>query len=189
MIKCKRCYNMYDACTCRRTPEEKGVKMKKELIYAGQNILDAIGKPGIICQQVNCQGVMGSGVAKAIREKLPGVYKNYLESLKIYGRNGMSALGKVSWWYDPDKYKEVAFIASIFGQQFFGKDGMKYTSYDALDCGFEQVGLQAVEEKLPVHVPLIGAGLGGGNWNVIKEIILHRCKDSEVYFWGDRDAM
>ena len=31
----------------------------------------------IICHQVNCQGVMNSGVAKAIREKWPEVYDNY----------------------------------------------------------------------------------------------------------------
>ena len=30
-----------------------------------------------ICHQVNCQGVMGSGVAKAIRDKWPQVYEEY----------------------------------------------------------------------------------------------------------------
>ena len=30
-----------------------------------------------ICQQVNCQGKMNSGIAKQIREKWPVVYQNY----------------------------------------------------------------------------------------------------------------
>ena len=31
----------------------------------------------LICHQVNCQGVMGSGIAKQVREKYPKVYKEY----------------------------------------------------------------------------------------------------------------
>ena len=42
----------------------------------------------IICHQVNCQGVMNSGVAKAIREKWPEVYDNYKR------------------WCDREEYKE-----------------------------------------------------------------------------------
>ena len=30
-----------------------------------------------ICHQVNCQGKMGSGVAKQVREKFPMVFENY----------------------------------------------------------------------------------------------------------------
>ena len=39
------------------------------------NILDS--GAAIICHQVNCQGKMNSGVAKAIREKWPEVYTRY----------------------------------------------------------------------------------------------------------------
>jgi O-acetyl-ADP-ribose deacetylase (regulator of RNase III) len=31
-----------------------------------------------ICQQVNCQGKMNSGIARQIREKWPVVYQNYM---------------------------------------------------------------------------------------------------------------
>ena len=31
----------------------------------------------VICHQVNCQGVMGSGIAKQIRDTYPIVYDNY----------------------------------------------------------------------------------------------------------------
>lgn len=39
------------------------------------NILDS--GAAVICHQVNCQGKMNSGVAKAIREKWPEVYTRY----------------------------------------------------------------------------------------------------------------
>ena len=32
----------------------------------------------MICHQVNCQGKMGSGVAKAIKEKFPTAYQMYM---------------------------------------------------------------------------------------------------------------
>ena len=36
---------------------------------------------GIIRQQVNCMGVMGSGLAKQIRNKYPRVYQKYKDFL------------------------------------------------------------------------------------------------------------
>lgn len=44
------------------------------------NILDS--GADVICHQVNCQGAMNSGVAKAIREKWPVVYKAYREKFQ-----------------------------------------------------------------------------------------------------------
>lgn len=38
----------------------------------------------IICHQVNCQGKMGSGVAKQVREKYPHVYEEYKGYVEAY---------------------------------------------------------------------------------------------------------
>ena len=46
------------------------------------NLLDAT--EDIIAHQVNCMGVMGSGLAKQIRNKYPEVYANYKDYLKNY---------------------------------------------------------------------------------------------------------
>ena len=45
------------------------------------NILNAT--EDIICQQVNCKGVMGAGLAKQIKEKYPEVFESYSEFYKI----------------------------------------------------------------------------------------------------------
>ena len=42
--------------------------------YVKGNLLDS--DCDYICHQVNCQGVMGSGIAKQIRERWPEVYKD-----------------------------------------------------------------------------------------------------------------
>ena len=148
---------------------------------------------GFVVQQVNAQGVMNSGVAKALREKYPEVWEDY-HSL-IYPNQydkGAKYMGKVIFTdIDPCKeWSRVAdgipcplIIASIVGQQFYGRDQKKYTSYDALDEGFKLIGDAALYMSAPISVPLIGCGLGGGDWNVVQEIIKHRTKGVEVTLW------
>ena len=46
------------------------------ITYKNGNLLES--GCDIICHQVNCQKVMGSGIAKQIREKWPIVYYDYL---------------------------------------------------------------------------------------------------------------
>ena len=38
-----------------------------------------------IAHQVNCQGVMGAGVAKALRNKYPELYSQYQEDIRLNG--------------------------------------------------------------------------------------------------------
>ena len=45
------------------------------VVYKECDIFDS--GADIICHQVNCQGVMGSGLAKQIRERYPIVYEEY----------------------------------------------------------------------------------------------------------------
>ena len=49
----------------------------KEINYNG-NLLDS--SADIIAHQTNCSGSMNSGVAKAIKEKYPRVYEQYMKA-------------------------------------------------------------------------------------------------------------
>jgi O-acetyl-ADP-ribose deacetylase (regulator of RNase III) len=127
---------------------------------------------GLIAHQVNCLGKMNSGVAKAIRTKWPLVFHEY----STYCASRLSAddlLGSV-------QVVEVGpqlWVANVFSQLSYGYDGQRYTSYDALDTALTKLQRWMFEHDLTsmdVHHPLIGAGLGGGNWNVISAIIEHR---------------
>lgn len=126
-------------------------------------------KHGIIVQQVNCQGVMGGGVALAIRKRYPQVWDEYNQFVAEHKawQSRSPLLGKLL----PIKVTPDLIIANIFGQEFFGNDGKRYTSYDALDNGFAKVWALANESGQDVHYPLIGAGLGGGQWPIISSII------------------
>lgn len=132
------------------------------------NLLDI--EAGIIVHGVNCRGVMGSGVAKALRDKYPKLYPAYRQYVDSYAGglgNSEVLLGKVHW-YEPNK--ELA-IANAFTQDAYGKDGLKYVSYDAVNDAFYRIGTTALRNNRPIYFPMIGAGLGGGSWNVIKTII------------------
>jgi O-acetyl-ADP-ribose deacetylase (regulator of RNase III) len=123
-------------------------------------------KRGILVQGVNCQGVMGSGIAKEIRAKWPDCYSSYLTHCnEMKTRN--SLLGSVNF-YDA---APGLLIANCFTQNHYGKDDKKYVSYPAIHRALTTVMTQAIAFDLPVHYPLIGAGLGGGDWAIISDII------------------
>jgi O-acetyl-ADP-ribose deacetylase (regulator of RNase III) len=134
---------------------------------------------GIIIHQVNAQGVMGSGVAKALRDRHPSIFSDYIEVVKPNSPGHVSAahLGKVIM----SKVGPQLHVANLVGQQFYGSDGLKYTSYDAIDAGLirladwidTHVGKGLMTEPA-IHFPLLGSDRGGGKWEVVQAIIDHR---------------
>ena len=127
-------------------------------------------KAGIIVQQVNAQGKMGSGFAKAIMDKWPKVYDVYSRHVGpayTQKNSGLHLLGDII----VVEVEKGLYVANIIGQQFFGREPKRYTSYDALDIGFNKVGTFAAQTCLDVHYPYIGCGLGGGDWTIVSAII------------------
>lgn len=123
-----------------------------------------------ICQQVNCQGKMGSGVAKAIKDAYPEVYVNYKFKCEINEKN--SLLGDIQIINLFDAKDDWEFnIINMFSQFNYGYDGARYTSYDAFwNC------LHLIKQQVPKGVKIgfpanIGCGLGGANWAVILQMI------------------
>ena len=97
------------------------------------NVFDSDAK--IICHQVNCQGVMGSGVAKEVRERYPKVYEEYhtyCESNKDCPERMLGVAQMV-----PVDEKGSRWIVNCFGQNGYGYDGKQYTSVGALFEAFK----------------------------------------------------
>ncbi len=131
------------------------------------------GEAVIICHQVNCKGVMGSGLALHIRKHFPDLYIEY----KIKCENNKSSkvmLGEVLYY--PVKHQECYFtIANIFGQDDFGRKG-RYTDYNALEKAFKAIRHCAQPTKThkatTIRIPRnMGCGLGGGEWKTVFKII------------------
>lgn len=120
----------------------------------------------IIVHGCNAQGKMGSGFAKELRERYPEAYNEYMKHISSFGVE--NALSTISYAAINDNL----IIANAITQQYYGYDGKKYVSYDAIDESFKNLNnFCDCDRIVHVHFPKIGADLGGGNWNVIKEII------------------
>lgn len=132
-----------------------------------------------IVHQVNCQGKMGSGIAKQIRKMYPEVYTAYIEIIEImYEPLGFASVTQL----ENKKHKGVI---NLFSQVNYGYDGKRYTDYEAFAKGLEDIaGRYGKEIKGKIGIPYnIGCGLGGANWKIIStmiEEILHEC-DVYVY--------
>lgn len=125
--------------------------------YIKQDLLAV--ERGIIAHGCNYVGVMGAGVAKMVRDKYPQAFKAYALWLVNEFKDRKDALGNMH--YVP--INENLWIANCITQGLAGYDGQLATPraiFDSLGLAF---GL-AVETKLPLYMPKIGAGLGGLNW-------------------------
>ena len=142
------------------------------------------------CHQVNCQGRMGSGIAKSIKERWPIVYDRYIEmySYALEKSNSNSSpynpayylLGKV----DAIHIGEHKRVINMFAQEYYGYDGKRYTSYDAFwSCLYEIRGIVPKGSKIGFPKG-IGCGLGGANWQVIETMICEMLDDDyKVYIY------
>ena len=134
-----------------------------EIIYKKGNLVEATEHA--IAHGCNAQGVMRSGVAKAIRETFPlaydaynGLYKLNNNSLTLGTSIGAQAKGKL--------------IINCITQEFYGRDGRQYVDYNAIRSCMKDLNALGPERKVEsVALPKIGSGLGGGDWDIIAKII------------------
>lgn len=126
-----------------------------------------------ICHQVNCQGTMNSGVAKAIRTEYPIVYDNYMKKYNAVDRREL-LLGDIQIVPLYDDYYATNYhpcVVNFFSQLNYGYDGARYTSYDAFwNC--LNLLKQTVPKGASIGFPArIGCDRGGANWAVILQMI------------------
>jgi len=115
----------------------------------------------------NCFNTMGSGVAKAIADKWPGV----VEADNRTDKGDVYKLGSYTTYVTDTGL----IIVNAYTQYHYGRKD-KYFEYSA----FDQV-LRGLEDEYNspfrfsrasrVLAPKIGSGLGGGDWEVISKMI------------------
>ena len=129
----------------------------------------------VIIHQVNCQGRMGAGVAKALASKWPKVREEYLRVCK--GKSPEELLGAVNFVkVSPDNdHSNFQYVANAFAQLDYRKKnavGKKcYTDY----CAFYKC-MKTITNEFPrgcsFAAPFgIGCGLAGGDWNLVRYIL------------------
>jgi O-acetyl-ADP-ribose deacetylase (regulator of RNase III) len=115
---------------------------------------------GIVAHGVNCQFVMGAGVALSIKNKWPNVFSEYISYKQKCNTNDL--LGKVLFV----KISESLFVANCFTQQYYGnKPNVRYASPNAIRRCVERCVDECNDRGLDLYMTRIGCGLGGLNWN------------------------
>jgi O-acetyl-ADP-ribose deacetylase (regulator of RNase III) len=114
----------------------------------------------VITNPVNCVGVMGKGLALAFKRKFPAMFINY----QSHCRYGDLHLGKV--YLTTDLERQIL----LFPTKAHWRDnsvlsdielGLKY-----LADNHQKMGIQSIA------IPPLGCGLGGLDWNKVKDLIL-----------------
>ena len=148
------------------------------IVYRNGDLLQT--KARYICHQVNCQGVMGSGVARQIKEKFPAAFTHYKlwcdKDANVRKRLSLSQsrfLGRaqVVYGFLADGNASRTAICNLYAQDRYGSDGKRYTDYQAFArC------LTELKDHIPTSESIampynIGCGLGGGDWEIVLGII------------------
>lgn len=107
----------------------------------------------------NCVGAMGKGIALQFRNKFPEMYRQY----KLKCKNNEFNPGDV---YDYDYGN--GHIYNLATEKSWRTGARIQYIEDALTKMFQ---LAEIDNVKSIAMPTIGAGLGGLNWDIVKEAI------------------
>lgn len=139
---------------------------------------------GILVHGCNCQGVMGSGIARAVRDKWPDVYQAYrtrhqqsglqLGDTIVVGSSPQAESPVVARHLHAttDQLAPQLIVVNAMTQHDYGTDQSRvYVDYAAVFAAFSRISLLARDTGLGVHFPLIGCGLANGQWSEVARMI------------------
>ena len=140
---------------------------KKMIEYKVGDLLQNV-KSGVVMHCVNSRGVMGSGFAKQLKQLYPKAFASYKEAI-----DAGAGLGHVDYCLIDNLY-----IVNCFAQKNYGYDGKRYVNYialakclDQLFSDIRELNTKIKTQRYAVHFPTIGAGLAGGDWTIIEQLI------------------
>ena len=135
------------------------------------------GEVNIIGHQCNCFCTMRSGVAAEIAKLFPGAKE--ADDATLSG--DPLKLGTVTVGKGKNCFGKPFDIYNIYGQYRYGTD-KQYTDYAALRRALKSMAFRLYPYRDTVKLGLskIGANRGGGDWNVIEQIIQQELKSFNV---------
>src|SRR5581483_10668877 len=107
----------------------------------------------------------GAGFASKVRRTFPDAWLHFKAATS--GKGKAPDLGKVV----VVPVGEQVSVAHMIAQHGIGPSANQRLSYSALEQCLSQVRTRAQELGASVHMPRVGTGHGGANWDVVKELI------------------
>lgn len=161
--------------------------------YITKNIITDWHKnvmPSFLIHGCNWQKVMGAGIAKEIKQRFYGAYE-----IDLHNKNGIGD-------YSVYMHTSTHFIFNAYTQihwrnNFVENDtindryGYIKSSLTAIYNEWKPAGHNiGIYNPIDVYIPLLGAGLAGGDWKVIRKLIYSIFNDNafnvHIGYW-DRE--
>jgi O-acetyl-ADP-ribose deacetylase (regulator of RNase III) len=139
--------------------------MRISMLSFKETDITTVKGPVIILHGVNCQRVMGSGVAKALYLKWPEVRQQYMSIPKEemhLGKTQNVIVDRDIW------------VVNGWTQENYGYDKKVYADSRAIDLCLKKTVTLADDLGITnIYLPKIGCGLGGLSWtaDVLPKII------------------
>lgn len=108
----------------------------------------------------------GNGFAAQLRKRYPEVHDDY--KAQVDAADGDLVVGQVY----KGKISRDLYVFHMVAQRGHGAAPAIRLRYSSLAACLGELGKWAREMKASVHMPKIGTGYAGGDWNVIRELIL-----------------
>ena len=133
------------------------------------------GRKKILVHQANCQNLMGSGIARVIRDKFPQAWQADCVAAKA----GTNKVGyySVAPIISDDKYKHPNYIVNLYGQDQCTRNslGDRDTSYDAVYEGlkrlFDSTSVAPYRDYHFLFPYGMSSSLAGARWPIIQKMI------------------
>jgi O-acetyl-ADP-ribose deacetylase (regulator of RNase III) len=142
-------------------------------------VLAKEGKFDVISHGCNCLCTMRSGIAPQM-DKAFGC--NSYEMEKPQHAGDINKLGTIDWETRYSTNGRPFEVVNSYTQFYHGKhhtDGVTHPlDYNALILCMKKINYMFKGQH--IGLPRIGAGLAGGDWNKIREIIQYELKDCDV---------
>ena len=135
------------------------------LEFAGEGRFD------VIVHGCNCFCTMGAGIAKSIRNRFPAAYEADLATEKgSRDKLGLYSSAEIT----VDNHAFV--VVNAYTQFHWRGSGVK-ADYEAIRNAFKEIKRDFAGKR--IGYPMIGAGLAGGDWNTIADIIQQELVDED----------
>lgn len=143
------------------------------ITYVTGNAVDALinGEIDVLLHVCNNKGVMGSGIALEIKNRIPDAYESYEY---IHKKFSLLLGGNTYGFVDGTD----RFVINMTAQDGYGK-GKRFLNYGALAKCLSIVASGV--EYLKVGIPFkMGSDRAGGDWSIVLEMIEYFLKDFNV---------
>lgn len=138
------------------------------IVYLKGDVLDPRGTGNkVIAHVVNDKAASwgGGGIARQLKRRFPAAAEDYKKFYLV--NKPLFKLGNIRL----SEAEEGLWIASLIAQHGYGSQETRRLRYYALDKCLLQLSEAAKLHDASVHMPLIGAGQAGGDWQVIEQLI------------------